>query len=242
MSIKSKVAVSHGHELTTSDKETPPIPELNGRIIKENEFNKAVALKLMAILVRCGMEVLDVSATDNDCLRDRVTRANDWNADIFVAIHYNAYDGKFDGPGKDPEGISIYIYPESKKGRKLAECVLKHLSQGTPQKIRGIKEKGFYVLKYTKMPAMLSENGFMDNKVEALRMLNEDFQNEVAEEHAKGICDYFNMPYVENDKIKELEALLEKLNEEFKIIKNQLRLKDEALRSIIETSQNSLNS
>jgi N-acetylmuramoyl-L-alanine amidase len=224
---KTKVAISHGHELTTLEKRTPPIPELGGRVIKENEFNKAVAFKLMAILIRCGVEVLDVSNTCNDSLRDRVRRANNWNADIFVAIHYNAYDGKFDGPGKDPEGISIYINPRSIEGRKLATCIMKYLSQGTPQKVRGIKEKGFYVLKYTRMPAVLSENGFMDNKVEALRMLDEDFQNEVAIEHAKGICEYFEIEYVEEllaPGYKELqqkyEALLEKVNSFISSVKN----------------------
>jgi N-acetylmuramoyl-L-alanine amidase len=46
------------------------------------------------------------------------------------------------------------------------------------------------------MPAILSENGFMDNKREALLMINKDFQKEVAVDHAKGICDYLGVKYV----------------------------------------------
>jgi N-acetylmuramoyl-L-alanine amidase len=194
-----KVAISHGHEMDTPGKRTPPIPELDNRVIHENEFNKATAMILIAVLTRCGFETKDVSETNNDTLKDRKDRANEWGADIFIAIHYNAFDGKFDGEGKDPEGHSIYIYPGSKEGRRLAECILKYLVQGTPQINRGIKEKGFYVLKYTRMPAILSENGFMDNKREALLMLNANFQEEVAVEHAKGICDYFGMPYIEEE-------------------------------------------
>jgi len=188
------VAISDGHELTTAGKRTPPIPELNGRVIKENEFNKAVALLLEAELKRCGFDVINVSSTDNDSLSDRTNRANNAKADIFVAIHYNAFDGKFDA--YDPEGLSVHIYPGSKEGRKLAESVLKYLIQGTTQKNRGIKENNFHVLRETKMPAILTENGFMDNKREAMLMLDPDFQKEVAVEHAKGICDYFGVKYV----------------------------------------------
>ncbi len=78
------VAISHGHELTTPGKRTPPIPELNNRVIKENEFNKATALILEADLIRHGIDVIDVSATDNDTLADRVKRANDAKADILL--------------------------------------------------------------------------------------------------------------------------------------------------------------
>lgn len=191
----TKAAFSHGHEMTTPGKKTPPIPELNNRVIHENEFNKEVALIIMDELERCGIETVDVSATDNDSLYDRVTRANDANADIFVAIHYNAFDGKFDE--YDPEGLSVHIYPGSIEGRKLAESVLKHLKEGTPQKNRGIIESNFYVLRNTEMPAILTENGFMDNKREAMLMIDKYFIKEVAIEHAKGICDYLGIQYIE---------------------------------------------
>nr|WP_305078616.1 hypothetical protein [Pseudalkalibacillus hwajinpoensis] len=45
------------------------------------------------------------------------------------------------------------------------------------------------------MIAVLTENGYMDNKFEALLMLDKDFQKEVAIEHAKGICDYYGVTY-----------------------------------------------
>jgi N-acetylmuramoyl-L-alanine amidase len=197
--IMSKlIAISDGHEMTTMGKRSPPIVELDGRLIKENEFNKAVALILEQELKRCGFRTLNVSSTVNDTLEDRVKRANNAKADIFVAIHYNAYDGKFNN--HDPEGIEIHIYPKSKEGHRLAECVLNELIKGTPQKNRGIKESNFYVLRETSMPAILTENGFMDNKREALLMIDNDFRQEVAEEHARGICKYFGVEYKEPPK------------------------------------------
>lgn len=201
------VAISDGHEMTTAGKRTPPIVELDGRQIKENEFNKAVALILEQELKRSGINVLNVSSTDNDSLADRVKRANDANADIFVAIHYNAYDGKFDD--YDPEGLSVHIYGRGGEAEDLAECVHDELIQGTEQKDRGIVVSNFYVLRNTRMPAILTENGFMDNKREALLMINNAFRNEVAREHARGICKFFGVDYVSNEDVQSMQQTAE---------------------------------
>lgn len=205
---KYLVALDDGHGMETPGKRTPPIEELGGRIIKENEFNREVVRFLDEELKRCRIDTILVAPTDeNTSLWERVKLANESDADIFISIHYNAYDGKFDS--YDPEGISVHIYPDSKKGRKLGNCILKYLKEGTSQKNRGIIENNFYVLRNTKMPAILSENGFMDNKREAMLMIDENFQREVAKEHAKGICDYFGVIYLK----KELEEIVDKVVE-----------------------------
>lgn len=193
------VGVSHGHEIWTPGKRTPVISELDNRVIHENEFNKPTAYKFMADLARMGIKTLDVSNTDNDTLRERKNRANAAGCDILLAFHFNASDGEFDEvhPEKDASGLTIFHCPGSVNGEKLANCIHKYMVGGTLQKDRGVKSAGFYMLKYTHMPAVLSENGFMDNKTEALLMLNGDFQEEVATEHARGVCDYFGIKYIE---------------------------------------------
>jgi N-acetylmuramoyl-L-alanine amidase len=192
---KYLVARDDGHGIKTAGKETPPIPELNNRIIKENEFNRAVSDYLGVELSRCGIDSFAVAPTDVDTsLSARVSLANSKGADLYVSIHYNALDGKFDS--KDPSGHSIHIYPGSRKSRRLAECIHKYMVGGTEQIDRGIVESNFHVLRETNMPAILSENGFMDNKREALLMIDTAFQREVAIEHAKGICDYLGVKYV----------------------------------------------
>ena len=191
---KYLIALDDGHGMTTAGKRTPHIPEL-GRFIHENEFNRAVVKFLDKELKRCGFATLQVAPTDADTpLSARTKLANDKKADAYIAIHYNAFDGKFDD--YDPEGLSVHIYPGSKEGRKLAECIIKYLAQGTKQKNRGVRENNYHVVRETNMPAVLSENGFMDNKREAMLMVNVDFQKEVAREHAQGICDYFKVKYV----------------------------------------------
>jgi hypothetical protein len=73
---------------------------------------------------------------------------------------------------------------------------LDELKKGTKQINRGIVEQNLHVTRETVMPAILTENGFMDNAAEANLMLDKKFQSEVAVEHAKGICKYMGIPYV----------------------------------------------
>lgn len=188
------VALDDGHGMSTSGKRTPYIAEL-GRFVHENEFNRAVVGYLNLALQRCGINTLLVAPTDADTsLYNRVKLANNNKADAYVSIHYNALDGSFDG--NDPSGLSIFHYKTSTGGKKLATSIHKYLVNGTAQVDRGVKSEAFYVLRKTKMVAVLSENGFMDNKEEALLMVNADFQKEVAEEHCQGICEYFGIDYI----------------------------------------------
>lgn len=182
------VCVDPGHGINTPGKRTPVIPEL-GRSIKEYEFNKPVAYYLRQELERCGFRTMLATIDDNDTpLSTRTNRANAANADIYVSIHYNAGGGS---------GVETYHYPGSTNGRRLAQCIHKYVIQGTPQRDRGVKSANFHVLRETKMPAVLVEYGFMDDPglIEARRMLDPSFQKECAVETAKGICEYFGVPY-----------------------------------------------
>ena len=187
------IALDDGHGMNTPGKRTPTI---NGRVIHENEFNREVVNYLSIELKRCGFNTLMVAPGDNDIsLASRVNLANAKNADAYISIHFDAFDGRFDG--NDPEGLTVHVYPSSANSKKLGNAILNHLKGGTSQQNRGVKESNFYVLRRTKMIAILSENGFMDNKREAMLMLDTNFQKEVAREHAQGVCDYFNVEFID---------------------------------------------
>ncbi|MCA1021668.1 N-acetylmuramoyl-L-alanine amidase family protein [Halobacillus litoralis] len=189
------VALDDGHGMQTPGKRTPYIKEL-GRSIKENEFNRKVVGYLADILLDHGFRVLLVAPTDYDTpLSVRTNDANRYGADIYVSVHYNAMSHSFDY--SSASGISVHIYNGwlSSGTKNLANCVLKYLKQGTKQRNRGIVKNNFHVLRETNMPAILTENGFMDDREEALLMLKSSFQKEVATEHAQGICEYFGFKY-----------------------------------------------
>lgn len=190
------IALDDGHGLGTAGKRTPYIPSI-GRKIRENEFNEKVTLFLKLELERCGFRTLLTAPTDADTpLQARTDAANSMGADALVSNHYNAFDGKFDGPGKDAEGHSLHVYYNDAKDRKLAENIAKYLKQGTKQVYRGIIEQNLHMTREFDGPAVLVENGFMDNEREALLMINEDFQRETAREQALGVCDFFGVSYV----------------------------------------------
>jgi N-acetylmuramoyl-L-alanine amidase len=191
------VALDDGHGLNTRGKETPYIPEL-GRRVKENEFNEAVVNYLAEMLLEQGFRVLIIAPTDDDISLDaRTDQANDHNVDIYVSIHYNALAHTFDY--STASGVSVHIYPghREKSAGKLANAVGKHLQKGTAQRWRGIKEDNFHILRETDMPAILTENGFMDDEFEASLMLKPAFQIEVASEHMLGIVEYFGFKLIE---------------------------------------------
>ncbi|MCA1060567.1 N-acetylmuramoyl-L-alanine amidase [Rossellomorea aquimaris] len=189
------IALDDGHGLGTAGKRTPYIPSI-GRQIQENEFNERVTYFLKLELERCGFRTLLTAPTDADTpLKSRTDAANSMGADALISNHYNAFDGKFDGPGKDAEGHSLHIYFNDAEDRRLAEHIATYLKQGTKQVYRGIIEQNLHMTREFNGPAVLVENGFMDNEREALLTFNEDFQRETAREQALGICDFFGVPY-----------------------------------------------
>lgn len=192
------VALDDGHGMETAGKRTPPIPQLGGRVIRENEFNREVVKYLDIELKRCGFRTILVAPTDEDTpLKTRVGIANANDADLYVSCHYNAAtkDGKPVG-----EGLETWHYTGSVKGKRAAELIHKHLMNcGIPRRNRGVKNTtSFYVLKYTKMPAVLIEYGFMTDPdhSEAIEMLDPKVQKTFAVATAKGICEYFGVKYV----------------------------------------------
>jgi N-acetylmuramoyl-L-alanine amidase len=218
------IAVDDGHGLETAGKRTPMFPD--GTVIRENQFNSAVANFFTEEMKRCGINTLLTAPGDIDtALSDRVKAANSVKADLFISFHYNAFTGEWD---KCKGGIGTYHNTGSVKGKRLAELVQNELIQGTAQVNRGIHEANFYVLKYTTMPAILIEAGFMDVRKEAELMLNVNFQKEVAREAAIGVCKYLGVtyvPYVEPKPIEDGKLYRVQVGA-FRVKDNAVKLKD----------------
>lgn len=185
--------------METPGKRTPKFPD--GSFMLENEFNKAVAFLLQEHLKRCGFDTILVAPTDKDIsLKQRIDLANSKKADFYISIHANAFNGKWG----NANGIETYHHPNSVESKKAAKLIHAYLMQGTTMRDRGVKSANFYVLRETKMPAVLVECGFMDNLREAKLLMSDAYRAECAEEIAKGICKYFNVEYIEEQNIKQI--------------------------------------
>lgn len=142
-------------------------------------------------LVAAGCEVM-LRQSDNlyydSSYSDRpiavVPEANNWDADIFVSIHCNA----FNGTAKGTE-CEIYSLIASKDAAKLAKCIQDQLVATLETIDRGIKERpNLIVLKQTDMPATLVEIAFIDNEKDANKL--KYCRDDIARAIARGITDY----------------------------------------------------
>ena len=192
------VLVDDGHGEMTPGKRTPAFAD--GSVIKEHQFNQPVATKLVALLKHNGLSAHNITQGNADVtLPTRVRIANALAAIhlrkypdgkvIFISVHYNAMSDKWSAPS----GVETYNYHGSVEGKRLAGDVHSEILKGTVQSNRGVKEAGYYVIKYTSMPAILVELGFMSNIREASLMLDQDFQYECASEICEGVKKYFNI-------------------------------------------------
>ena len=121
----------------------------------------------------------EVKLMQYDGLAEICADANAWGADLFISIHCNAANGTAHGTETYTSG--------GNKSRRLAELIHSRLT-----KIlfgRGVKTAGFYVLKYTAMPAVLVETAFIDN-VEDAKLLKEK-EDDFARAIACGVTDYY---------------------------------------------------
>jgi len=105
---------------------------------------------------------------NNSSVTERVRQANAWGADIFVSLHTNA------STNPAANGAEVLIYNvESREAYRLAEDILDRLVRTTGIRSRGIVERpGLYVLRRTRMPAVLVEMGFISNPSDASLMAN----------------------------------------------------------------------
>lgn len=187
-----------GHGCDTPGKRSP-----DGSL-REFEFNGDVAARAQAILERAGIQaVLTRPATltvKDVSLSQRVALANKLNARLFVSIHANAA-----GNGREwhpARGYEVYTLAPGGERTVLAHILLKWARQllcpfDKDFPIRGLKHANFYVLRYTKMPAVLIEHAFMTNKADCALLKSNEFRQRAAEHIARAVCEHLGVPYPE---------------------------------------------
>jgi N-acetylmuramoyl-L-alanine amidase len=116
------------------------------------------------------------------------------NSVIFLEENYEQkYDG-FDP--NDPESvISLILMQETYLDQSIAAAstIQKSFVNNLKRKDRTVKQAGFIVLKYTYMPSVLVETGFLTNSSEGAFLNSSKGQNQMANAISKAIINYKNL-------------------------------------------------
>lgn len=170
---------------------------------KEKDVTLPIGLKVGAYLQTAGVTMIYTRTGDhvpwpsnlNKDLAARCKIANDSGADVFVSIHANS------SINVTAKGNEIYTTPGQGSADALANSIHARVKAAFPgltyrEDIRDgdpDKEANFYVLRNTKMPAVLSELGFISNPAEEKMLASQEFQDKAALAIAQGIGDYLGV-------------------------------------------------
>jgi N-acetylmuramoyl-L-alanine amidase len=165
----------HGGFGVTPGKRTP-----DGSMY-EWDFNSQVVKYVMAELAHyenvAQLRVDDPTGKTDVPLIDRTNRVNAWGSDFHLSIHANAGGSTW----SDAHGIETFVYKLSLKDAvAVAKTVQTELIKATGLTDRGVKAGDLHMVRETKMPAILCENGFMTNKEEAALLKTDAYRQKNA--------------------------------------------------------------
>lgn len=169
-------------------------PRPDGKQCYESLENNEYIDILEPVLNRCGIETkrgyrrTPMNNDDGDkIMRQNVAESNAWGADVHYISHTNGANGTV-------KGYRPIYFTGSAKGKKLAEIMVKYRKQIYPYSVVLNNRTDLYELKNTNAVAFYEEHVFHDNLEDATWF--HTHMNEIAESAAKGLCEYFGIPYV----------------------------------------------
>ena len=157
-----------------------------GQRVPEKMMTLDVSQRLKEILEREGYRVLMTRNQDEFVsLGSRVSIANAQRNAIFVCVHFNS------APRAGANGIETYFY--STESAPLAASIQSSVVRGAGTENRGVRRRGYFVLRRTTIPAVLVECGFLTNPTEAQYVQSGIYRQRLAQNIARGII---NQPAV----------------------------------------------
>lgn len=166
----------------------------------ETTHNNLYLDELEVFLTACGIawkrgtRRVPNSNEDGDVLMRRAVAESDaWGADVHYVSHTNA-SGNTVGEGT-AQGYRPIIFQGSQRGERLAIFMLERRREVYDGQISLNRRTDLYELRMPKAVTYYEEHVFHDNAEDAAWF--HDNLRSVARSAAKGLCDYFNLPYVE---------------------------------------------
>ena len=177
---------------------------------QEKHYTLLLAGELRRRLERAGLRVIMVRSTDHFIdLEDRPAAATKARADVYVSLHFNA----FDGPGAaEVGGVETYCltpagasstndtgnhgggwHPGNRFDHDnivLGHQIHRAIVQGTDLNDRGLRRARFKELTLLDMPGILVEGGYMTNAHDAGTIYSMEGRTSLARAIADGVLAY----------------------------------------------------
>jgi N-acetylmuramoyl-L-alanine amidase len=151
-----------------------------GQRVSEKAMTLDVAQRLGKVLEASGYRVVMTRNSDVFVpLGTRCAIANSYRNAIFVSVHFNS------AKRRGASGIETYFY--GRDSLALASAIHHYVSGTAPSENRGVRRRGYYVLRRTSIPAVLVECGFLTNPSEAAYAENASYRQKLAEAIAAGV-------------------------------------------------------
>ncbi|MEM0999295.1 MAG: N-acetylmuramoyl-L-alanine amidase [Bacteroidota bacterium] len=185
--------IDNGHGAGTAGKRSPKFP--NGDQLFEYELTRDIFARMKVGLDALGIAYQEICPeVEGDVkLSTRVERAHQLDSaypKFFLSLHANAF-----GNGSEwnnVSGIETWYYQGSTSGVRLASAFQRALVTTLGWNDRAIRHhvdpaKAFYILRKTRMPAVLTETGFYTNREECTRLLDPAVRQSIAQAHIDAI-------------------------------------------------------
>lgn len=170
--------------------------------LKEKDIALAVSLAIKARLESAyeGVQVILSRSTDVFLeLADRTQKANAAGADLLVSVHCNA--------GGGAGGFESFRYTNASAASRAFQNVL-HTEIMAALKPFGVTDRGqkaanLHMVRESKMPAVLTENLFIDVATDASRLKRSDVIDAIVAGHVSGIAKYLGLTKKEAEQVSD---------------------------------------
>lgn len=163
----------------------------------EKDINLEIALKLRDKCEGAGINVImtrdmdeTLAETGNNKkisdMENRMKIINTENVDICISIHQNSYSSK------NVKGAQVFYHTQSEEGRILGEILQNMLIEkvDNTNHRKAKADNSYYILKKSNCISIIVECGFLSNWEDATNLVDEYYQEKIAEALCEGIKSY----------------------------------------------------
>ncbi len=165
---------------------------IDGELIEEKHITLDVAKKVKDLLEEQDMDIDVFMTRERDeyvSLDERTQISRESEADLFLSIHCNSFDGD-----TSVSGLECYYWENDDEGLDYASSIQKAVKEIEGLRVRGVRESNhksnnYEVLRENDRPAVLIEMGFITNDEEREKLLDDEYQQLLAEKFVEGIVE-----------------------------------------------------